>query len=365
MNSYMSFSAAYPFKLPLLPPNIKLKTDQLNNLILKARTEIAELKGYMYAMPNPFLLMSPTILQESVASSNVENINTTVEEVLQQQLFPESEQKQPDKEVLHYRDAMLYGFEQLKKIPISTRLILGIHKKLLPKREGNYRRVQNKIVNDRTEETLYTAPHANEISSLMSNWEYFINNTKDGIDPLIKCAIAHYQFEAIHPFKDGNGRTGRILMVLHLVQQELLHLPILFVSGYINKNRTDYYQLLLNVTINYQWEDFIEFMISAFYLQAKYTKELFFKTMDLFEKVKNKIKTKHRKIYSGDLVELIFTYPIITPTVLSEKLNIHYTTASRYLIALGKSGILKDAKISKYHLFINNQLINILKQEQF
>ncbi len=363
MNSYMSFSATYPFELPLLPSKINLKSEKLMNLLLKARTEIAELKGYMYAMPNPFLLLSPAILTESVASSKVENINTTVEEVLQQQLFPEAQQKQPNKEVLHYRDAILFGYEQIKELPISTRLILGIYQKLLPKGEGNYRRTQNKIVNDRTGETLYTPPTANEMGRLMSNWETYINNEKDGIDPLIKCAISHYQFEAIHPFKDGNGRTGRILMVLFLVKQKLLHLPILYISGYINKNRNDYYQLLLNVSHQGQWEEFIEFMIEAFYLQAKYTKELFFKTMTHFEEVKNNMKTKHKKIYSADLVELIFAFPVITPVKLSEKMNIHYTTASRYLRQLAKGRLLKDAKIGKYHLFVNEQLLNLLKEE--
>jgi len=227
----MPFDVNKPFELPLLPP-ASLKNEQFVDVLLKTRTELGELNGYSRSLPNPLLLLSPAVLRESVASSNIENINTTMEQALQMQLSPESERKAPDKEVLHYRDAILWGFESLKRLPLSTRIILGAHKRLIPQHSNGYRKTQNKITNSVTGEVFYTPPPAQAIRNLMSNWESFVNGGQGSLDPLVRCAVAHYQFEAIHPFGDGNGRVGRILIVLSLVQSKLLSLPILYVSGY-------------------------------------------------------------------------------------------------------------------------------------
>src|SRR6185295_13820981 len=208
----MSFKPTYPFDLPELPPEIDCNNATFTKWLIKARTELGELKGYSHALPNPMLLLSPAIIKESVASSEIENINTTVEKVLQQRLFPEAEQKTENKEVLRYKDAVQYGYESMNKVSLSNRLILGIHKELLRDRSHGYRSNQNRIENSVTGEVLYTPPPANEIPRLISNWEKYLHNTADETDPLIKCAISHYQFEAIHPFGDGNGRAGRILM---------------------------------------------------------------------------------------------------------------------------------------------------------
>jgi len=329
--------------------------------LLKARTELGELKGYSHGLPNPMLLLSPAIIRESVASSGIENINTTVEKVLEQQLFPETEQKIENKEVLRYRDAILWGFENMKKVPLGNRLISGIHKELLGERGHGYRTTQNKIENSTSGEVLYTPPPATEIGKLIANWENYIHNEEDGIDPLIKCAIAHYQFEAIHPFGDGNGRTGRILMVLYLVQAGLLNYPILFISGYINKNRSDYYRLLREVTTQENWCEFIEYLLKGFYLQARETKEQLFKVMDLFNAYKTGIKEKCGSIYSADLVEQLFSMPIVTPVRLGSMLNIHYTTATRYLKQLDKEGFLKNQQVGKYQLYINKPLVELLQ----
>jgi Fic family protein len=195
----------------------------------------------------------------------------------------------------------------------------------------------------------------------MNNLENFINGSiLPEVDPLIRCAIGHYQFEAIHPFSDGNGRTGRILVVLSLVNAGILSLPILYISGYINKNKNDYYRLLLEVTTNGNWDEYILFMLNGFYLQAKETKDLLFKIMKLFFDFKKELKKDHKKIYSADLVEALFSYPVITPVKLANELGIHYTTASRYLVELEKSGTLSSKKIGKYHFFANKQLLQII-----
>jgi len=358
----MKFDPSRPFELPLLPPAFDFRHEKFLDVMLKAHTELGELNGYSYSLPNPLLLLSPAVLRESVASSNIENINTTMEEALQAQLFPGSERKKPDKEVLRYRDAIMWGFENLKKIPISTRIILGIQKKLLPDQNPGYRRTQNQIVQSGTGVVVYTPPPANELPRLLNNWEQFVNAGEDGIDPLVKTAIAHCQFEAIHPFGDGNGRTGRILMVLQLIQQKLLSHPILFVSGYINKNKSEYYRLLQEVRTEDGWHNFTCYMLKGFHQQARETKDSLIQIMDLLERTRQHIREKHRKIYTADLAEAIFALPIITPVNLGKKLDVNYRTASRYLAALAAGKVLHESYVGKYHLYANKALLKILKQ---
>jgi len=357
----MSYNPLYPFELPLLPPKIDLNSKEINQLLLNARTELAELKGLSFSLPNPKLLLSSAIIKESVASSNIENINTTVIDVLQNQLFPEVEQRIPDKEVLRYRDAIDWGFDNFKKYGISTRLILGIEKVLIPKAYGEYRVNQNRIVNSDTKEPIYTPPIASYIPVLMSNLENFLNLNKD-FDPLIKTIVGHYQFESIHPFDDGNGRTGRILMILQLINDGLLFFPILYISGYINKNRSEYYRLLRKISSNNNWLDFIIFMLKGFHQQAGETKNIILKIKVLYFDFKKNLKTNFKKIYSTDLVDKLFSFPIITPVKLARELGIHYTTTSRYLSYLSKHKILEEKKLGKYHLFINAQLLKVMKQ---
>jgi Fic family protein len=356
----MKFDPKTPFLLPPLPPTLDFKHERFFDILLKTRTALGELNGYSRSVPNPMLLLSPAVIRESVASSNIENINTTVEKVLQMQLFPDAEQRQPDKEVLQYREAVYWGFEQLKKLPISTRLVTGIHKKLIPETKAGFRRTQNAISNGSTGEILYTPPPANEIPALMGNWENFLHKD-DGIDPLIKCAIAHYQFEAIHPFGDGNGRAGRILMVLYLVEQGFLSLPNLYISGYINKNRSEYYRRLRSVSSGNEWNEFILYMLNGFHLQAKHTSETLLALMKMLNETRDYVRTNHKKIYTAELIEVLFSHPIITPVSLGKQLDIHYRTASKYLSELVRAKILTENYAGKYHLFINKPLLHLLK----
>ena len=357
----MSFDPTHPHPLSLLPPKTDIRNGDYSELLLKARTALAELKGSCRFHPNPMLLLSPAIIKEAVASSKIENINTTIAEALQGQLFPESEQRSPDKEVLRYRDAVLWGFEHRKDHPITTRLILGIQHALLPDKPEGYRQQQNRIANDTTGEVLYTPPSRTEIPRLIGNWEKFINDPSE-LDPLIKCAVAHYQFEAVHPFGDGNGRTGRILMVLQLIQDGLLPLPILYVSGYINERRSEYYRLLQGVTASEGWREFIEFMLTGFWHQAQQTTAILDKIGSLFAELRQELKQKHKPIYTADLVQALFTFPIIIPARLADLLGVHYMTASKYLKTLAKAGILKEKRHGKYHLFINHKLLEIMQK---
>jgi Fic family protein len=358
----MSFDATRPFVPPALPPaDVNLNDPTLLNRLIRARAELAELNGYSRGMPNPLLLMAPSLIQESVASSNIENINTTVVEFIQGQLFPETEQRPPEKEVARYRQALLWGESHLEQYALSTRLTVGIQKQLLESPEEGYRRQQNKIENSATHEILYTPPIASDVPRLMSEWENFANSQSEEIDPLVRCALSHYQFEAIHPFSDGNGRTGRILMVLQLIQTGILNSPVLFISGYLNRNRAEYYRLLREVTTRSDWSPFLQFMIEGFFRQARETKNTLFRIMELHDEIQEEIRKKHKQIYSADLVDHLFAQPITNPAKLGEAIEIHYTTASKYLKELSGAGILKDKKVGKYHLFSNYRLVKLLQ----
>ncbi|MCW3073490.1 MAG: hypothetical protein JWP69_559 [Flaviaesturariibacter sp.] len=357
----MSFDPTYPFQLKNLPPDTIIKNSDFGELLLNARIELAELKGSCGQIPNPLLLTAPLLLRESVESSGIENINTTVANVLENQLLPEAEQNKPDKEVLQYREALFWGNKNLKELSLSNRLILGIHKLLISDNGGFYRREQNHIVNSKTGEILYTPPIQADINRLIGDWENYVNDNKD-LDPLIRAAIAHQQFESIHPFKDGNGRTGRIMMVLQLVKDQVLEYPILFISGYINKNRSEYYKLLREVTSDNNWHNYIEFMLQGFYVQAQETKATLKKVTYLHMELKDEIKTNHSKIYSADLLEALFSFAVITPTRLASELKIHYTTASKYLLQLANAQILQSVKAGRNHFFVNKKLVSLLSK---
>lgn len=234
----------------------------------------------------------------------------------------------------------------------------------MPDYRGDYRSTPNAIQNTKTKEIIYTPPVQAQIPSLIGNLENYINlnfsTNESDVDPLIKAAISHYQFEAIHPFGDGNGRTGRIIMVLQLIQERVLFLPTLYISGYINKNKSEYYRLLLAVTVDHNWRDYIIFMLNGFYEQAKETKIFALKIKDLYFELKQELKAKNQKIYSADLLDALFTFPIISPVKLAAEINVHYGTASRYLVQLEKSGVLKSKWMGKYHFFMNKKLLTVL-----
>lgn len=356
----MSFDPTYPHELAPLPP-VGISNSDFYELLLPARVALAELKGACSEMPNPMLLMAPIMVRESVASSNIENINTTLANVLQGQLFPEVEQRPPDKEVLRYRAAMSWGFEILEQIPISTRMITGIQSILIPEGNGKFRREQNQIANLTDLKPLYTPPPAQDVNKLINNWEIFVNNTDNTLDPLIRAIIAHYQFEAIHPFRDGNGRTGRILMILQLIQSGLLDYPVLYISSFINEHRSLYYESLLNVTIQNDWYGFITYLLKGFYTQATATRTTLAQINNLYKLIRDQVKRENSKIFSLELIETLFSTPILTPTVLAEKMDIHYTTASKHLKSMEAMGILRATWVGKHHLYANIQLLELLQ----
>ena len=364
----MTFNKDYPFNdLPLLPSMVNINNETFSSELIKARAEIAELKGYLHSLPiDPMLIISPSILRESLASSEIENIHTTLADVLQAQLLLDDAKSGSgaDKEVLRYRDALMWGFEHLNEYGLSTRLILGIQHELLPQKREGYKREQNYIADSVTGEIIYTPPGPTEMDRLMYNWEIFSNKKDDKFDPLIRCAIAHYQFESIHPFEDGNGRTGRILTVLQLINEDLLPLPTFFISGYLIQNRISYYKHLREVTANNSWSGYISFMLEAFYNQAKETKRVVLSAKKEHGNFKEFLKINYPNLYSADLVNALFRYPIINPGKLADELGVHRVTAGRYLKEMTAKGLLTETKSGTYHLYINHRLLDVMHNKK-
>ena len=360
----MTFNPKSSFDLPPLPPADLGKKDlfepELVQLTIKANRAIGELNGLCRAIPNPYpILMNIPILQEAVSSSAIEGIHTTIETLLEAQIKLEKEKDPASKETLRYRKALHKGFKLLKDYnSLPTRVILDIHDQLMSN-GGYFKKQENKIA--KGSKIVYTPPSPTQINRLMSNWENYINFSDKKVDPLIKIAISHYQFEAIHPFSDGNGRTGRILVVLQMVLYELLDWPVLYVSGYLIKKRSKYYSGLLNITKSGSWLTFIKFMMKAFYEQAKVTRKVITDILEEKNKMKQVLKSKHRSIYSQELLEHLFSYPVAYPTAMGEKLDITYQTASKYLSDLEKAGLLVKKRSGTYMLYYNLRLLNCLK----
>ena len=364
-----SFRPNQAFDLPPLPPELKQESlfeSDMIQLVIKANRTIGELNGLCRAIPNAYpLLMNIPVLQEAVSSSAIEGIHTTVETLLEAQVKMENERDPASKEALRYREALNRGFKSFKKYKsLSTRTILDIHGQLMPG-GGHFKKQENKIA--RGEQILYTPPAPPQINSLMSNWEKYVNSHESAeegqIDPLIKIAISHYQFEAIHPFLDGNGRTGRILMVLQLVLYKLLDWPILYISGYLIQNRSQYYSSLLETTKSEAWIKFIKFMLVAFYTQAQVTRQIILDIIKERSEMKRVLKSKHSFLYSQELLDHIFAYPVTYPTFMGEKLNISYQTASKYLSHLESAKLLTKKRLGTYTFYYNRKLLSCLKTE--
>ena len=360
----MVFHPDRSFNLPLLPPDLKEKdlfNPKITQLVIKAHRSIGELKGACHALPNAYpLLLNIPVLQEAVSSSAIEGIHTTVETLLEAQIKirKEKEQDPATKEALRYREALDAGAKSFKKYSLTNRTISTVHRQLLPQGE-QFKQQINKIA--RGSKAIYTPPSPAHTSDLMNNWENYIHSLDDGIDPLIKTAIAHYQFEAIHPFSDGNGRTGRILVVLQMLLYKLLEFPVLYISGYLIKHRKKYYSSLLNISKSGQWIDFIVFFLMAFDKQAQETKKVIMDIIKARDNLKQKLKREHHLIYSRDFLDHIFSYPITHATFMANKLDVTYQTASKHLSELEKNKILKKRKSGTYKLYYNPYLLDCLK----
>jgi Fic family protein len=349
------------FILPTLPPKEFAETSTILRQLAKSHRYLAELKGTSKTIPNESILISTLTLQEAKESSEIENIVTTHDDLFKENIFIDS--KNPaSKEVFNYAQGLKLGFEIVRNEQLLlNKHILIIQKELLESNAGFRIQGGTKLLNSQGQ-IVYTPPqNAAEVLALMSNLEKFINdNDFSDIDPLIKMAIIHYQFESIHPFYDGNGRTGRIINILYLVLQGLLDIPILYLSRYITQNKMEYYQVLQDVRTKNDWEHLILYFLKSIEVTAKQTIDLIININKLMHDYKTDIQTKLPKIYSQDLVNNLFRNPYTKIEFLELELKVSYLTARKYLDILAENGFVEKTKVGKSNYYINSSFIKVL-----
>ena len=350
-----------PFELQNLPPQIELETAKVLKQLSQSHRYLAELKGTSKTIPNESILINTLTLQEAKDSSEIENIITTHDDLYKENIFIDS--KNPSsKEVFNYAQGLKLGFEIVRNEKLLlNKHILTIQKELLENNAGFRTQGGTKLVNSQGQ-TIYTPPqNKEEVLELMANLEKFINdNEYSNLDPIIKMAIIHYQFESIHPFYDGNGRTGRIINILYLVLQGLLDIPILYLSRYITQNKAEYYQVLQDVRTKNDWEHLILYFLKSVEVTAMQTIDLITNINSLMQNYKTDIQTKLPKIYSQDLLNILFKNPYTKIEFLEIELRITRQTASIYLDKIASIGLLQKVKIKNSNFYINNALIDCL-----
>lgn len=347
--------------LPPLPPLGNLETTAVLKKAIAANRRLAELKGLVNSIPNQAILVNGIILQEARLSSEIENIVTTNDELYKAAADEKLATNPHAKEVLLYRQALWHGFNSLKKKPLSTNLFIEIAE-IIKGQSIGIRRVPGTKIGNSKGEIIYTPPEGESvIRDKLSNLEQFLH-AEDGIDPLIKLAVLHYQFEAIHPFVDGNGRTGRIINILFLVEKGLLDTPILFLSHYILRTKSSYYTGLRNITEQGSWVDWIMYMLEAIETTAVETQQRVHNILIAMEEAKKLIQNKAPKIYSKDLIDIIFQHPYCKIRFLETVGLAKRQTAAVYLQTLEELGLLKSIKIGIEKYYINNKLIKILSK---
>ncbi|HAL85440.1 MAG TPA: addiction module protein [Deferribacteraceae bacterium] len=346
--------------LPLLPPKADLETKQILKLAIEANKALAELNFASKMLPDPTVLINTIPLQEAKASSEIENIVTTSDELFRASFSDSGSMDPAVKETLRYRQALKAGCEMLSHRPITTNLICEICS-IIKNAEMNIRKVPGtQIKNMTTGDVLYTPPEGERvIRDLLSDWEKFLNENNE-YDPLIKLAVLHYQFEAIHPFIDGNGRTGRILNMLYLIYERLLAYPVLYVSGYIIKHKADYYRLIREVTANGNWEDWIIYILQGVKEASLDTVRRTESISALMKQTYEDIKRLTPNIPAKEMSEIIFTQPYCRVRNLVDSGVAKRQTAMLYLKALKDAGILESVKSGREVLFVNRRFLDIL-----
>lgn len=351
-------------KLDKLPPKReKVETLGILRQLSKSSKSLGELKGIALTIPNQEMLINAVVLQEAKDSSEIENIITTQDE-LYKALATKTKQGSQVKEVINYRKAIFSGHDLLKKQGFLRLKDIEFLQKTIIENNAGIRNIPGTVLkNDKTGEIVYTPPQEKEeILDLLSNFLDHFNLKQEDFPPLINLAVLHYQFESIHPFYDGNGRTGRILNILYLIINNLLDIPILYLSSYINENKADYYRLLNKVNTSDQWEEYIIFILKAIEVTSNRTITKINSVNNLLSETIEIVQNKEPKIYRKELIELLFEQPYSKIEYVVQKLNVERKAASRYLNSLEKIKILTSEKIGREKIYVNTKLIEILKK---
>ena len=358
----LTWSAQRPYNnLPLLPPPVDLESKPILKRCIVARAAVAELKRAAELIPNQSMLIGTLPLLEAQASSEIEHIVTTSDQLFR--FRDEDEHADPaTKEALRYSHALLEGFRTLADRPLNTRTAEEVCSQI----KGTamrVRRVPGTALARGDGQVVYTPPVGEDLlRSLLANWERFLHERHD-LDPLIRMAVGHYQFEAIHPFTDGNGRTGRVLNSLFLIQEGLLTLPVLYLSRYIIRHRADYYRLLRNITRENAWEPWTLYMLDGVAETAAWTTA----KIDAIQKLSNEtaktVRESLPKIYRRELIDLIFELPYCRIQKVVDAKIAERQTASRYLKQLAEIGVLQEIAAGREKLFLHPKLLTLLTQD--
>ena len=353
---------AEPFNaLPVLPPGADLETKAILKCCIAARAALAELKQAAELIPNQAVLINTLPLLEAQASSEIENIITTTDRLFQYREMDDAADA-PTKEALRYSRALLEGYQSLRERPLVTRTAEEICS-LIKGREMRVRKIPGTALARHSGEIVYTPPVGEDLlRTLLANWERFLHEATE-IDPLIRMAVGHYQFEAIHPFTDGNGRTGRVLNSLFFISEGLLTLPILYLSRYIIQHKADYYRLLREVTQTDKWDAWVLFMLKGVEETAGWTVAKIASIRKLQAHTVEHVRKAAPKIYSHELVNLIFELPYCRIQNVTERKIAGRQTASVYLKELVRIGVLEEKTVGREKLFIHPKLMRILTRE--
>lgn len=352
------------YSLPTLPPPLDLETVPVLKSLSRASRALADLKGQARAIPNQGILIDTLALQEAKASSEIENIVTTQDELFQADVFPNDPQSPAAKEVARYRDALRLGYRKLLETDglVLNSTLIDMFRLLKSRNDGFRTTPGTALKNERSGETIFIPPQdANEIIRLMTDLERFVNDdTLSDLDPLIKMALIHHQFESIHPFPDGNGRIGRILNVLYLTRTGLLDIPILYLSRHITRHKSDYYRLLQAVRDDGAWEDWVIFMLDGVADTAATTVRLVEGIGRQMLDAKHRMRSELPKIYSQDVLNNLFRHPYTRIEYLQNDLGVTRQTAARYLDTLSDKGFLQKHRAGKNNYYVNADLVSLL-----
>ena len=349
----------------IVPLGQEIETRAVLKKLTKAHQALAELKGVAAGMPNQKILISTLSLQEAKDSSAIENIITTHDDLYRSDHVAQRFLSVAAKEVHNYANALRDSFEQVRQSGLLTHTdILEIHAAIVGNSAGIRKLPGTALKNEQTGETVYTPPqHPDEINRLMANLEQFIND--DNLcdwDPLTRMAVIHHQFESIHPFYDGNGRTGRIINILYLVKQGLLDTPILYLSRYINSNKAAYYRLLQEVRDSESWEAWLLYMLDGVEQTARQTTALVIGIKLLMQQHKHRLRAELPTIYSQELLNNLFRHPYTKIEFVANELQVHRNTATKYLEEIVRLGLLSKHRLGKENYYLNDALFQFLSQ---
>jgi Fic family protein len=360
---YVDNNVAYN-NLPLLPPTLAiLESNKILKQLVNSSVVLAELKGMVNILPNPNILLNAAILKEASASSEIENVITTQDKLYTALSANGVQIDSATKEVLRYREALLYGMTFIKKNGFLTiNAIIEIQRRLEDNNAGLRKLPGTALRSSKTGKVVYTPPdNIDDILRLLGNFEKYINE-RDEVPYLIKMAVQHYQFESIHPFYDGNGRTGRIINILYLIMSGLIEKPVVYLSGYVIENKAEYYNLLQEVRTKNNWEGWVLYILKGVEFASRMALRQVISINKLLEKTKDKVQKRLPKMYSIELVELLFEQPYCKSEFLENRLSISRITAAKYLKELEKIKVLKSQKAWKETLYVNTELFELLRK---